>query len=228
MPLVPAMLGHSSPEAAVFEDRTDAGRQLAEALEPYRNENPLVLGLPRGGVVLGYEIARALDAPLDVFVARKIGAPAQPELGIGAVAPGGITLVDQPTADTLGVTDEELRALADEERQEMNRRLRRYRGSEDPPDVRGRTVILVDDGLATGATATAAIHALRHLEPRRIVLAIAVCALRTADALRNEVDDLVCVATPEPFRAVGLWYRDFSQTTDEEVIDLLRKARERE
>lgn len=221
------MLGPSPAESSVFDDRADAGRRLADNLEVYRDQNPIVLALPRGGVVLGYEIARALDAPLDVFVARKIGAPAQPELGIGAVAPGGVTLVDREALQIMNVTDEELQALAEEEREEMNRRLRRYRGSEDVPDVRGRTVILVDDGLATGATATAAIHALRHLEPRRIVLAIAVCAPQTADALRGEVDDLVCVAAPEPFHAVGLWYRDFSQTTDDEVVDLLRRARAR-
>lgn len=222
----PPMLRRSPSDAQLFDDRTDAGRQLADALGDYRDQDPVVLALPRGGVALGYEIARALGAPLDVFVARKIGAPAQPELGIGAVAPGGVTLVDQDALRIMDVSDEELHALAEEEREEMNRRLRRYRGSEDVPDVRGRTVILVDDGLATGATATAAIHALRELEPRQIVLAIAVCAPQTASALRGEVDDLVCVATPEPFRAVGLWYRDFSQTTDEEVVDLLKRARE--
>lgn len=221
------MLSSAPSDGVVFEDRTDAGRRLAGSLDAYRDQNPMVLALPRGGVVLGYEIARALDAPLDVFVARKIGAPAQPELGIGAVAPGGVTLVDRDAVRVLNVTDDELHALAEREREEMNRRLRHYRGSEDVPDVRGRTVILVDDGLATGATAAAAIEALRRLGPRQIVLAIAVCATQTADALRGEVDDLVCVATPEPFRAVGLWYRDFSQTTDEEVMDLLRKAADR-
>lgn len=211
---------------ALFRDRTDAGRQLADRLQAYRDEDPLVLGLPRGGVVLGHAIAEALDAPLDVVVARKVGAPMQPELGIGAVAPG-VTLCDTATASSLGVSDEAFERLAEAEREEMRRRLQRYRGEEDLPDVRDRTVILVDDGLATGVTAVAAIHAVRERDPRQVVLAVGVCAASTARALSEEVDDLVCVATPEPFRAVGLWYRDFGQTSDEEVLELLHSARQR-
>jgi putative phosphoribosyl transferase len=211
-------------EFSRFINRFDAGRQLARRLEKYRDENPIVLGLPRGGVVLGYPIAEALDAPLDVIVARKVGAPMQPELGIGAVAPG-ITLADRETIRYLGITDEEFESLAEAERAEMRRRLRTYRGSDELPDLHGRTAILVDDGLATGVTATAAVHALRALEPRRVVLAVGVCALPTAEALSDLVDDLVCIAMPDPFYAVGMWYTDFSQTTDEEVIDLLEQAR---
>lgn len=215
----------SDPEPLVFADRAEAGRRLAKKLGALRHESPVVLALPRGGVVLGYEIARALDAPLDVIVARKVGAPRQPELGIGAVAPGGVTLVDERTTAALGITEDEFEALAERARAEMGRRLRRYRGGEAFPDLAGRTAILVDDGLATGVTATAAVHALRRLHPRRIVLAVGVCALQTAEALTSLVDDLICLAIPEPFRAVGLWYDDFTQVSDEEVIDLLERAR---
>lgn len=215
-------------EPIIFEDRQDAGRRLADQLEQYRDQNPIVLGLPRGGVVVGYEIAQALEAPLDVIVARKLGAPMQPELGIGAVAPGGIMLIDESTIQALGLTENDIARVAAQERQEMERRLRRYRHEPGLPDVAGRTVILVDDGLATGVTAFAAIRAVRQGKPARIVLAVAVCALETAEAIRREVDDLVCVSVPERFRAVGLWYRQFEQNTDEQVIQLLDRARSSE
>lgn len=215
------------PDIPVFKDRAEAGQALAGALEQYRDDNPIVLGLPRGGVVVGYEIARALRAPLDIIVARKLGAPEQPELGIGAVAPGGVILLDRSAIEVLNISEAEIDEVTVRERAEMRRRLHHYRG-DDELDVRGKTVIIVDDGLATGITALAAIHSVRQMQPKQIVLAVGVCPLETAEALRDEVDDLVCGATPEPFRAVGLWFEDFTQNTDEEVIGLLEKARRQE
>jgi predicted phosphoribosyltransferase len=209
--------------ARPFYDRADAGRQLAARLERYLTENPIVLALPRGGVVVGYEVARALDAPLDVIVARKIGAPGHRELGIGAIAPGGVQVIDALTVRMLDIRQEQIDAIVAEETAEMQRRLHRFRGDRPAPEPRGRTVILVDDGLATGVTARAAIRSIRREEPLRLVLAVPVCAPETAEALRPEVDDLVCVDMPADFMAVGLWYEDFSQTTDEEVVNLLRK-----
>jgi putative phosphoribosyl transferase len=210
-----------------FEDRHDAGRRLAERLARYRDEHPIVLALPRGGVVLGYEVARALDAPLDVVVARKVGTPGHPELGIGAVAPG-VTLADARALAALGLTREAFETLAAHARAEMSRRLQRYHGSDALPDVAGRTVIVVDDGLATGVTAAAALHAVRRGNPRRVVLAAGVCARETVEALRGLADDVVCAAIPEPLYAVGQHYRDFAQTTDEEVLAFLARAREEE
>lgn len=211
----------------VFKDRVEAGRKLADALEHYRDEDPIVLGLPRGGVVVGYEIARALHAPLDIIVARKLGAPEQPELGIGAVAPGGVILLDRYTIEVLHISEAEIDEVAARERAEMRRRLHNYRGDGEL-ELEGKTVIIVDDGLATGITALAAIHSVRQMRPRHIVLAVGVCPRETAEALRGEVDDLVCGATPEPFHAVGLWFEDFAQTTDEEVIELLEKGHAQE
>lgn len=208
-------------------DRADAGRRLARALERYREEAPVVLGLPRGGVVVAAEIAEALDAPLDVLVVRKVGAPGREELAVGAVAPGGVTLADDDALRRLGISDEAFRQRADAERAELHRRLGRFRSGDALPDVEGRTVIVVDDGLATGFTAEAAVHALRAARPRRVVLAVGAGARETAERLADRVDDVVCALVREPFRAVGLWYHDFDQTTDEEVVRLLDDARER-
>jgi putative phosphoribosyl transferase len=210
----------------VFKDRREAGRFLARLLEKYRHEDPVVLGLPRGGVVVGYEIAQELEAPLDIIVARKLGAPDQPELGIGAVAPGGVLLLDQRAVEVLGYTEAQINEVAARERAEMRRRLRSYRGDGEP-DVHGKTAILVDDGLATGVTALAAVRALRRMAPQKVVLAAGVCPVDAADLLREEVDEFICGATPEPFRAVGLWFEEFEQNTDEEVIELLERAQER-
>lgn len=211
-------------EGLIFEDRVDAGRLLAQKLLKYKEEDPLILALPRGGVVVGYEVARALNAPLDVIVARKLGAPGQEELGIGAIAPGGIRVLDEQAVEWLDITDAQLQRVTARETAEMNRRLRLYRGDRPLPDVRGRTVILVDDGLATGVTARAAVAFLHRQQPRRLIVAIPVCASETADRIRAEVDDLVCASIPPHFRAVGIWYRSFDQTTDQEVIDLLESA----
>lgn len=217
--------GEGEESVALFRDRQDAGRRLAGLLTGERSTNPIVLALPRGGVPVGYEIAHALDAPLDVFLVRKIGAPGQRELGIGAVAQGGIRILNEPAITMLDVPREELSRITAEETAELERRSRRYRGARALPNIRGRTVILVDDGLATGVSAAAAIRALQRLEPARLVLAVPVCAPETADALRPEVDAIVCVLTPKNFFAVGYWYHNFDQTTDEEVIDLLERAR---
>lgn len=211
----------------LFADRRDAGRQLADRLARYRGRDVVVLGLPRGGVPVAAEIARSLDAPLDVLVARKVGAPDQPELGVGAVAPGGVLVLDDGALDALGLTEDDLAATVGRERAEVERRLVRYRGG-GMPDVEGKTVILVDDGLATGVTASAAIEAVRRFDPEAVVLAVPVCAQETAARLAQDVEEVVCVSTPEAFRAVGRWYEDFDPTTDEEVVRLLEAARRAE
>jgi putative phosphoribosyl transferase len=183
-----------------------------------------VLALPRGGVPVAYEVALALDAPLDVLVVRKIGAPGHPELAIGAIASGGARVVNESVVDELGLNDESIARAADAEKEELARRERTYRGDRPPVDVEGRTVILVDDGLATGATMRAAALALRAQNPARVVVAVPVAAEQTCAELRDDVDEVVCALTPEPFLAVGAWYEDFSQTTDEEVRELLARA----
>jgi len=208
----------------IFQDRRDAGQQLARRLTHLRGQDAIVLALPRGGIVVGYEIAHALGAPLDVIVARKLGAPGNPEFGFGAIAPGGVRFLDERTAGWLGLSEERIDRIAAEEAREMERRLRRYRGERPLPDVRQRVVILVDDGLATGVTARAAIRAIRRWEPGRLVLAVPVGAPDTVRAVSSEVDELVCLETPPGFMAVGQYYRDFAQTSDEEVTELLERA----
>jgi putative phosphoribosyl transferase len=194
-------------------------------LSRYRDEYPMVFALPRGGVPVGYEISRALGVPLEVLVARKLGAPGQPEFGIGAVAPGGVRILNEEVVRRLGIPEDYVERITESETAEVERRLRHFRGERPEPVVRGRTTILVDDGLATGVTARAAVKALRRLEPRRLVLAAPVCAAQTAELLDPEVDELVCLEAPPDLGAIGFWYRDFSQTTDEEVIELLENAR---
>jgi putative phosphoribosyl transferase len=208
-----------------FENREDAGRRLAERLLRHEDEHPVVFALPRGGVPVGYEVARALDAPLDVFVARKLGAPGQPEFGIGAVAPGGVRVLNEDVVARLGIPEDYLESVTQQETEEVERRLRHFRGERPEPEVRDRVVILVDDGLATGVTARAAVKALRRREPRRLILAVPVCAAQTSELLRPEVDELICLEAPADLGAIGFWYRDFSQTSDEEVIELLERAR---
>jgi putative phosphoribosyl transferase len=210
-----------------FRDRTEAGRHLADLLREYAGrDDVIVLALPRGGVPVGYEVAQALGMPLDVFVVRKLGVPGHEELAMGAVATGGLLVLDEGLVRALGIPDEELRRVVEAELRELERRDAEYRGNREPPDLEGKTVILVDDGLATGSTMRAAALAVRRLNPARIVVAVPVAAEETCDAFRDVVDDIVCGATPKPFRAVGLWYEDFSQTTDEEVRDLLARAAE--
>ena len=211
-----------------FDDRHDAGRRLAQRLLFLKHEKPVVLALPRGGVVVGYEIARALDAPLDIIAVRKIGAPCHPEYGIGALVDG-----DQPEAvlddriiQSLGITPEVLKARIDPELRELRRRENLYRGEGPRIDVCGRTIIVVDDGIATGSSVRAALRALRRCHPERLVLAIPVAPPQTLASLRCECNDVICLLTPDEFHAVGEFYNDFRQTTDDEVIGLLRQARE--
>jgi putative phosphoribosyl transferase len=208
---------------ALFRDRAEAGRQLAEALVRYRGERSLlVLALPRGGVPVGFELARVLDAALDVIVVRKLGAPGQAELAIGAIASGMRVVNDRVVAE-LGLDDEAIARAAMLEERELIRREWLYRGGREPANVKNRTVIVVDDGLATGATMRVAVLALRPRHPRRLVVAVPVASEPSVRALRRDVDELVCLATPEPFIAVGACYDDFSPITDAEVHHLLER-----
>ena len=204
-----------------FRDRHDAGRQLAERLRQETFVDPIVLALPRGGVPVGYEVAKALGAPLDVFVARKVGSPYQPEFGIGAVAEGGSAVRDDEALRVLRLSAAAFDRLVAAERVELERRVQRYRSGRALPPLQGRAVILVDDGLATGVTAEAALRALAALEPGRLVLAAPACAPDTANRLQTLADEVVCLLAPENFSAVGQWYEHFGQTSDEEVVRLL-------
>ena len=186
----------------------------------------MVLALPRGGVPVGAEISDALDAPLDVIIARKLGAPGQPELAIGAVAPGDVRLVNERVVRLLGIPEDWIEHAAREELAEVERRMVRFRGRRPAPALRDRSVILVDDGIATGMTARAAIRAIRAEKPRKVILAVPVCARETAKKLSEEIDELVCLEIPDDLWAIGLWYRDFHQVPDEEVVSLLEKTHE--
>jgi len=209
----------------VFNDRVEAGQVLAERLKHYADRpDVIVLALPRGGVPVAYEVAKALHAPMDVFIVRKLGIPGYEELAMGAVASGGARVLNDQVVRGLSIPDSVIDAVANWELRELERRERLYRGNRPPPDVRGKAVILVDDGLATGSTMLAAVQALRKLGPARIVVAVPVASLDTCELLNEYVDETVCATTPEPFYAVGLWYRDFSQTTDEEVRELLERS----
>ncbi len=209
----------------LFRDRADAGRRLAERLAAYQYENPIVLALPRGGAPVGYEVSQALEAPLDVFIARKLGAPGQPELGIGAVAQGGARIINQRLVQQLGISDYYLERVTRREEAEVERRLDLLRGGRPELEVRGKTVILVDDGLATGVTARAAIESLRERDTLRLILAVPVCAAQTAAWIQPEVDDLISLKIPTDLHAIGLWYENFEQTSDKEVIELIDRAR---
>ena len=208
-----------------FRDRYEAGRLLATKLAAYAHRpDVLVLALPRGGVPVGFEIAKALGAPLDIFLVRQLGVPGHAELAMGAIATGGVRVLNQDVVGYLDLPGEVIDQAAAEEQRELERRERVYRGSRSAEEVRGRTVILVDDGLATGATMRVAVAALREQRPARLIAALPVAAASTCHEFRTQVDECVCAAVSEPFYAVGLWYRDFSQTTDEEVRELLERA----
>jgi putative phosphoribosyl transferase len=211
----------------MFENRADAGRRLAEQLKPYHKENPLILALPRGGVPIGYEVAKALHAPLDVFVVRKVGSPWNPEYGIGAVA-SGVLVLDKASLQELGITPYEVQDIIEREQEELNRRQRLYRESEDFPTLTDKTVILVDDGVATGVTIRVAIQAIKQLKPKKLILAVPVGARETVMLLRKQVDDLICLEMPSHFFAVGSHYIKFPQVSDEEVITLLKQARDKQ
>jgi putative phosphoribosyl transferase len=212
----------------IYRDRTDAGKRLATLLTAYANRpDVLVLALPRGGVPVAFEVAKALRAPLDFFLVRKLGAPGQKELAMGAIATGGVRVLNEDVVEYLQIPDNVIDEIAADELQELERREHAYRGNRPAPDVRGKTVILVDDGLATGSTMRAAAAALRQQKPARIIIAVPVSAPQTCDEYRMGVDEIVCDVTPEPFHAVGQWYKDFSQTTDEEVSNLLEQAANR-
>jgi putative phosphoribosyl transferase len=210
---------------ARFHDRHEAGRILGRELaRRLGNKNDLiVLALPRGGVPVGYEVARALNAPLDVFIVRKLGVPGHEELAMGAIASGGVRVMNREVLGWLPLPQKAIDEVAEREQKELERREREYRGTRPPLDVRDKTVIVVDDGLATGSTMRAAVAALRKMRPRAIIVAVPVAAAQTCDEFRAEEIDIVCLRTPEPFQAVGLWYDDFSQTTDEEVHELLQQ-----
>ena len=209
----------------LFQDRPHAGRLLALGLDKYENQpDVIVLALPRGGVPVAYEVARALNAPLDVFVVRKLGVPKYEELAMGAIASGGIRVLNEDVIRQLNISAAEVDAIVQREQQELERRERLYRGNRPAPDLRGKTVIVVDDGLATGSTMKAALVALRQQQPARLVVAVPTAPAETCESLRSEADYLICAATPEPFFSVGSSYLGFDQTTDDEVRDLIARA----
>ncbi len=209
----------------LYQDRVAAGRYLATKLTGYANQpDVIVLALPRGGVPVAFEVAEALHAPLDVFIVRKLGVPGHEELAMGAIATGGFRVLNEDVVHGLRIPSYVIDQVTAHELQELARREREYRDDRPPPDVRDKTVILVDDGLATGSTMRAAAMALRQQHPARIVVAVPVASPEACDELRSEVDNIVCATTPTPFYGVGAWYQDFAQTTDEEVHDLLQRA----
>lgn len=218
----------STRRSARFADRTEAGRELAAALERYAaRHDVVVLALPRGGVGVAFEVARELAAPLDVFLVRKLGLPAQPELAMGAIATGGVRVLNDEVVRDAGVVPETIEAVAAREREELQRRERVYRGGQPPLELEGKIVIVVDDGLATGSTMLAAVRALRRHRPAQVVVAVPLAPRQTCETLRREADEVVCLRSPEPFMAIGIWYESFPQTSDDEICELLAAARRR-
>ncbi len=207
----------------MFRDREDAGQQLAEKLKKYQKERPLILALPRGGVPIGHKVAQQLNAPLDVFVVRKIGLPENPEFGVGAVAPD-VLILDEASLHLLGVARSDMEGTIARETQELNRRLQLYRGGKDFPNIADKTVILVDDGIATGVTVRAALQAIQRFQPRKLILAVPVSSPKALEMLKEYVDELICLEIPSYFYAVGAFYLNFSQVSDEEVLILLKQS----
>jgi putative phosphoribosyl transferase len=221
-------VSHLGENIVDFSDRRDAGRALAKRLEKFRAEKAIVLALPRGGVPVGYEVAMRLGAPLDVFVVRKLGVPGFEELAMGAIASGGVRILNKEIVATLRIPPAAIDAVTEAEETELERRMLAYRGSTPPAVLAGRTVIVVDDGLATGASMRAALEAVRTLYPARTIVAVPVASKATCEELHKSADEVICLFTPTPFGSVGAWYRDFSQTTDGEVstlLDAVRSAR---
>ncbi len=211
---------------SIFTNRRDAGRRLGEKLMSYKQRNRIVvLGLPRGGIPVAKEVAEQLEAPLDVFSVRKLGAPSQPELAFGAIATGGVRVLNQEVVDMLGIDEETVENVTEREREELDRREKAYREETELVQVEGKTVILVDDGLATGATMRAAVSAIRTEAPAHVIVAVPVAPAETRDRLRSVADEVICLATPQPFYGVGAWYDDFRQTTDDQVREALAEAR---
>jgi putative phosphoribosyl transferase len=216
------MTAITTPPMNAFRDRREAGRSLAHDLQGYAGRTDvIILALPRGGVPVAYEIARALKAPLDVMIVRKLGVPGQEELALGAIASGGIRVLHDPVIRLIGLPDTVIDRVTRDEEQELLRREQTYRGHRPPLSIENRIVVLVDDGLATGSTMRAAIAAVRQRQPARVIVAVPVASPDTCDALRAEADEVHCTITPSVFFGVGQWYEDFAQTTDEEVRELL-------
>jgi predicted phosphoribosyltransferase len=210
----------------LFDNRIDAGRKLAEALTDYQEDpNVIVLALPRGGVPVAHQVAESLDAPMDIFLVRKLGLPGHEELAMGAIASGDVCVLNESVIAQLDNPDEVIDEVIEKERKELERREQAFRGDRPAPELEGRTVILVDDGLATGASMRAAVSGLRARNPQKIVVAVPTASPETCEQFENEVDEVVCAVTPQPFFGIGYWYDDFSQTTDEEVRQILEKAR---
>src|SRR5258706_9496472 len=212
----------------IFRDRKEAGQKLAERLTEYANrDDVLVLALPRGGVPVAFEVAQALNAPLDVFLVRKLGVPGHEELAMGAIASGGTRVLNRSIVNSLHVSTAAIDAVAAAEQRELARREIAYRDAMAPPKINGKIVILIDDGLATGATMRAAAMALKQQNPQKLVVAVPVSSPETCKEFESEVDSIICAETPQPFYGVGIWYRDFSQTTDEQVRELLERQPEK-
>lgn len=209
----------------IFEDRQEAGKRLARELDRYKTENPIVFALPRGGVPIGFQIAKELFAPLDIIVVRKLGAPGREEFGIGAIAEGGVLILDHRTIQLLDISDQELDKIISREQKELERRVKIYRHGRPITKLNDRAVILVDDGLATGVTGRAAIQAVRNLNPKKLIFALPVCAMDTVEEMRSSVDELVCIATPIDLVSVGNWYQNFAQVTDDQVHELLTQTK---